>query len=82
MTALPALFASLVLPLFGQDGHTLVLQDDAGIVAVSFDGTTSRTWQHGRMIGQARVDSWSAALWSVDIEPTGAVRGALTCDRV
>lgn len=81
LTALvvPALLACA--PEAPSQGRSLALQDDAGIVTVTWDGAMARVYRGDRLVGDHAAESWDAAMWSVDIPSYGPVTAPHHFDR-
>ncbi|MCB9674803.1 MAG: hypothetical protein H6737_06775 [Alphaproteobacteria bacterium] len=62
-------------------GRSVALQDDAGVVAVTWDGATARVFRGPRLVAQSSAGSWDEALWSVDIPAYGAATAPHHYDR-
>lgn len=62
-------------------GQTLAMQDDAGVVAVTWDGKTARVFRDGREQASKPAATWDAALWGVDLPAYGQVTAPHTYSR-
>ena len=54
-------------------GRSLAMRDDAGVVALTWDGTTARAYREGQLAMETEASSWEAAKWSVDLPAYGEV---------
>lgn len=58
----------------GALGQSMALQDDAGVVVVTWDTKTARVYRDGRETTSFDATSFDAALWNVSLPAYGAPR--------
>ncbi|MEZ4318316.1 MAG: hypothetical protein R3F61_12470 [Myxococcota bacterium] len=63
-------------------GRSLAMQDDGGVVAVTWDGSTVRAWRGATMLLETSASTWESAMWSVDLPAYGQVSAPHFYDRM